>query len=120
MKITIINGSPRRSGATGKTLKAIEARLLTHPEVEVSYIDLSEYPVKSCTGCERCYKLGGCHIDDRAEEINLHIAQSQGVIIGSPTYLSNVSGLLKNWLDRGHIVVEQSLHGKYTMPVVTY
>lgn len=120
MKITIINGSPRKNGATGKILKAFKTHLAGKTDVEIHYIDLVDYQLQNCSGCENCYKTGTCHIKDRAEEINQAVAQSQGIIIGSPTYVSNVSGLLKTYIDRGHIVVEQSMKGKYTMAVTTY
>ncbi|MDR0370942.1 MAG: flavodoxin family protein [Prevotellaceae bacterium] len=120
MKITIINGSPRKNGATGRILKTFGNCLEEKGNVEVHYVELTDYGLQPCVGCERCYRTGVCHIDDRAEDINRTIAASDGVIIGSPTYVSNVSGLLKNYIDRGHIVVEQALKGKYMFAVTTF
>ena len=40
-------------------------------------------------------------------------------MIGSPTYVSNVSGLLKTFIDRGHFVIEQLLRGKYAVGIAT-
>ncbi|MDR1407478.1 MAG: flavodoxin family protein, partial [Tannerella sp.] len=113
MKVTIINGSPRKHGATGKILQTFRQYLQGKDNMEVYYIHLADYRLMPCTGCERCYRTGACHLGDRAEEINRMIAESQGIIIGSPTYVSNVSGILKNYIDRGHIVVEQSFTDKY-------
>ena len=118
--ITIINGSPRKNGATGKILQAFRTRLEEHGNVAIHYIDLVDYHLQNCLGCENCYKTGICPVQDRASEINQAVSQSQGVIIGSPDYVSNVSGLLKNYIDRGHIVVEQALKGKYMFVVTTY
>ncbi len=120
MKLTIINGSPRKNDATGRVLKAMKTCLEKHSDVEVSYYDINQNPIKQCTGCMLCYKTGRCHIKDFATDINRSISESQGVIIGSPTYVSNVSSLLKTYIDRGHFVVEQSLRDKYTLSVVTY
>jgi multimeric flavodoxin WrbA len=120
MRITIINGSPRRNGATGKILQTFKQCLEKKGNVEVCYVELADYGLKPCAGCECCYQTGICHINDRAEEINRAIAASEGVIIGSPTYVSNVSGILKNYIDRGHIVVEQSLKDKYMFAVTTF
>ncbi|MDR2383160.1 MAG: flavodoxin family protein [Prevotellaceae bacterium] len=120
MKITIINGSPRKNGATGKILQTFKQCLEKKSNVEIHYVELADYGLKSCAGCERCYQTGICPINDRAEEINRAIAASEGVIIGSPTYVSNVSGILKNYIDRGHIVVEQSLKDKYMFAVTTF
>jgi multimeric flavodoxin WrbA len=120
MKITIVNGSPRKNGATGKILQAFGKCLEEKGNVEVCYIELAAYRLQACSGCERCYRTGVCHIDDRAEEINRAIGESEGVIIGSPVYVSNVSGILKNYIDRGHIVVEQALKDKYMFAVTTF
>jgi multimeric flavodoxin WrbA len=120
MKIVIINGSPRKNGATGKILKAFGKCLEEKGNVEVRHVELADYGLQACTGCERCYRTGICHIDDRAEEINRAVAASDGVVIGSPTYVSNVSGLLKNYIDRGHIVVEQALKDRYMFAVTTF
>jgi len=120
MKIAIINGSPRKNGATSKILKAFKLRLDEKNSVETNYIDLADYSLKNCSGCENCYKTGTCHLKDQAEEINQIVSQSDGVIIGTPTYVSNVSGILKNYIDRAHIVVEQSLKGKYMFAVTSY
>ena len=120
MKITIINGSPRKNGATGIILKEMKNILEKKGDVEVSYFDISKNPPKQCTGCMNCYDTGVCHINDIAKEINESIKKSQGVIMGSPTYVSNVPGVLKNYIDRGHFVVEQALYNKYTFSVTTY
>ena len=120
MKITIINGSPRKNGATGIILKEMKNILEKKGDVEISYFDISSHPPQQCSGCMKCYDTGVCHIDDIAKEINESIKNSQGVIMGSPTYVSNLPGIFKNYIDRGHFVVEQALHNKYTFSVTTY
>ena len=58
-------------------------------------------------------------MDDDAEKISRAIAEAEGLILGSPTYASNVSGLMKLLIDRGHFVIEQLLKGKYCVTVAT-
>lgn len=120
MRITIINGSPRKNGATAKLLKEIKSRLEKHEEVSVSYYDISSKPIQTCIGCMRCYNTGICHMNDYAEDLNAAIRNSEGLIIGLPTYVSNIPGILKNYIDRGHFVIEQALKNKYTLSLVTY
>lgn len=120
MRITIINGSPRKNGATAKILKEIKCRLETNNDVSVSYYDISSKPIQTCIGCMRCYNTGICHMDDYAEELNASIKDSEGLIIGLPTYVSNIPAILKGYIDRGHFVVEQALKNKYTLSIVTY
>ena len=50
----------------------------------------------------------------------LIIETADGIIIGSPTYASNISGQMKVIIDRGHFVIEQLLFGKYAISVSTY
>ena len=64
--ITIINGSPRKNGATGKILQAFSARLKESRDVKIHYIDLIDYQVQNCLGCETCYKTGVCAIREQA------------------------------------------------------
>jgi multimeric flavodoxin WrbA len=121
MEIAIINGSPRKKGATGLLLKHIENEILKNkPDYTVQYYDLSEIDFKNCLGCEKCYQLGHCIIKDGLEDILNEIKKCEGIIIGSPTHGSNISAILKNFMDRGHFIVEQSLYNKTCFSLVTY
>lgn len=120
MKILIINSSYRENGATGKVLNEISNELKDYSDVEINFINLSNYKIEYCKGCSRCFETGICYIKDDAENISLQISQSDAIIIGSPTYASSVPGQLKTLIDRGHFVMEQLLYNKYTLPVVTY
>ena len=120
MEILIINGSPRKKGATSYILNSLREKLLKFTDISVEYIDIGDLNIQSCKGCCNCYKSGKCFIDDDAEILVNKIAGSDGIIIGSPTYASNVSGVLKQFIDRGHFVIEQLLHGKYAISVACY
>lgn len=86
---------------------------------EVEFYDLSDQNISQCQGCCACYKKGFCHIKDDAEKISERIRKADGLILGSPTYASNVSGYMKKMIDRGHFVIEQLLTGKYCVTVAT-
>ena len=118
MRIIIINGSPRVSGITATTLHMLEKELKGNG-MEIEFFNLSEIEMSHCLGCCSCYKTGHCCIRDDAEKLSEEIAEADGVILGSPTYASNVSGLMKDFIDRGHFVIEQLLHGKYCVIVAT-
>lgn len=119
MNIVIINGSPRKNGATAKILHAMEQRLLQKENAAVEFVDISSLEMAPCKGCCFCYKTGHCFIKDDAEKLSDKIGEADGLIIGSPTYASNVSGQLKQFIDRGHFVIEQLLYNKYAISVVT-
>nr|WP_297175241.1 flavodoxin family protein [uncultured Agathobaculum sp.] len=119
MKVMIINGSPRKNGATAYLLHKIEANLSARG-TEVIFYNLSEQKMSMCNGCCICYKTGHCIHNDSAEEISKQIREVDGLIIGSSTIASNVPGILKTFIDRGHFVIEQLLSDKYSLCVATY
>lgn len=119
MKIIILNGSPRKNGSTAKILHRLEKNLIRLDDVQVEFIDLIDKNIQECRGCCSCYKTGHCFIQDDADNLSKLIEESDGLIIGSPTYASNISGTLKKFIDRGHFVIEQLLHNKYAISVAT-
>lgn len=119
MKIIIINGSPRKNGATAGILHKIENALLEKEDVDIEFININELDMTYCSGCCSCYKTGKCYMNDDAEDLSKKIALADGLIVASPTYASNVSGQLKQFIDRGHFVIEQLLYGKYAISVAT-
>ena len=118
MKVLVINGSPRNIGVTAKTLHVIEQELVDFG-VDVEFVELGKINMSHCIGCCSCYTTGKCHIDDDAEVLSQKIAEADGLVLGSPTYASNVSGIMKDFIDRGHFVIEQLLFGKYCVTVAT-
>lgn len=119
MKIVIINGSPRKNGSTAFILHQLEDIFLQNG-AEVIFYNLSEQNISFCKGCCACYNLGKCVIDDDADMISAQLCESDGIIIGTSTIASNVSGVLKSFIDRGHFVIEQLLNKKYAVCVTTY
>lgn len=118
MKIILINGSPRKNGATASILLAMADRL-AEKGAETELFNIGDMDISPCRGCCSCYKTGRCFIEDDGERLSAEIAAADGIIIGSPTYASNVSGQLKQFIDRGHFVIEQLLYGKYAVSVAT-
>ncbi len=118
MRVVIINGSPRANGLTAAILHQIENDLAVNG-IEAVYYDLNRLHTEPCSGCCSCYKTGHCFIKDDAEFLSELIGRSDGLVIGSPTYAGNVSGTLKQYIDRGHFVIEQLLHKKFCITVST-
>ena len=122
MRIAIINGSPRKSGATFKTLSCFKESLENAcPDINIEFINLIDYNLEYCRGCQHCYKAVKCIISsDRIEEIYNIINNSDGVIWGSPNYATNISGLLRNFYDRVNMLMTQLLYRKPCINIVTY
>lgn len=118
MKVIIINGSPRVNGLTASVLHSVEKKL-NEGGVQTEFYDLVRMNMAHCMGCCSCYKTGSCCIHDDAEMLSELIREADGLVIGSPTYASNVSGLMKVLIDRGHFVIEQLLLDKKCVTVAT-
>ena len=118
MQVLIINGSPRKNGVTAEVLHRIEENL-RKAGIDVLFYNLGEMKMSHCTGCNYCYRTGYCCIEDDAELLSKRIEEVDGIVLGSPTYASNVPGLMKDFIDRGHFVIEQLLHKKYCIAVAS-
>lgn len=97
-KILLINGSGRKKN-TYHLLKSIE-EILINENFETEIINLYKEKLEFCTGCEVCILKDGCFINDKCSEIMKKVIECDGLIIGTPVYLNNMSGILKNFFDR--------------------
>ncbi|HEX2952479.1 MAG TPA: flavodoxin family protein, partial [Bacillota bacterium] len=120
MKICLVNGSPRKNGATAKILHYMQSYLGQKDGLELQYVDLSDYQITLCKGCVNCYKTGECFIkNDGVEALARQVKSADGIIIGTPTFGSDITSYLNAFFDRGHFIVEQSLAHKYGFSIVT-
>ena len=74
--------------------------ILKDNDIGVEIINLFNYHIKSCIGCEQCVIKGGCVLEDQVTYIMEKIKSSDGLILTSPVYMENVSGKLKTFVDR--------------------
>ena len=97
-KILLINSSNRKRN-TYKLLSSIEV-LLKENDFETELINLGDYNIHFCKGCEVCVLKSGCFIKDDVNLILDKIIKADGLIIGTPVYLNNMTGMLKSLIDR--------------------
>jgi multimeric flavodoxin WrbA len=106
MKVVAINGSPRREGNTAQLIE-MALKELRSEGIETELVQLAGSHLKGCTACYACFKKkdGSCAIkDDMLNEIVGKIAAADGIILGSPTYFSNVTSEMKALIDRAGLV----------------
>lgn len=102
MNILGINGSPRKNGASARLLEnTLKIAGDVSPTVNVDRIDLVDYDIRHCTGCDACLKEP-CPLDgeDDYPAVQEKLLDASAIIIASPTYFSNVPGILKDFIDR--------------------
>ena len=97
-KILLINSSNRKRN-TFKLLSSIEA-LLKENNFQTELINLGDYNIDFCKGCEVCVLKSGCFIKDDTNLILQKIIEADGLVIGTPVYLNNMTGMLKSLIDR--------------------
>lgn len=95
-KIVILNGSQRLKG-THTLLKKIEKNL---DEYSVEFVNIKDYELKPCIGCENCLRKGICHINDETQQVLDKLISADGIVIGTPVYLRQLPGYLKLLFDR--------------------
>ena len=102
MKILAVMGSPKKKGNTYKVTREVEERMKQRGNVEFEYLFLKDADLKMCSGCFNCVKKGEelCPIKDSRAEIENKIFNADGIILTTPVYCENVSGFMKNFIDR--------------------
>lgn len=105
MKVTAFNGSPRTDGNTFLMLKrALDA--LEREGVDTELVQLGGRKLRGCAACYGCFrnKDGRCSVDDGMNEFIAKMEESDGIIIGSPTYFADVTAEVKALIDRAGLV----------------
>lgn len=96
--IIAINSSKRKIN-TYKVISEVK-EILNDEEINIEIINLFDYDIEFCIGCENCLIKGNCVFDDDVSKIMDKIRLSDGIILTSPVYMENISGKLKVFLDR--------------------
>lgn len=102
-KIVAINAGPRKGWNTDRLVKAA-ADGAAAMGAEVEYIDLYRLPkytgCVSCFGCKQEKTFGKCICKDGLWPVLESIRQADGLIIGSPNYLSNLTANFRALYER--------------------
>ncbi|NBI08206.1 flavodoxin family protein [Senegalia massiliensis] len=99
MKVLGIIGSPRKNGNTDILVDSV-LQGVKEKGFEVEKIYLSDLDFKGCIACEGCRKTCKCVLKDDLEDVYVKSEESDGIVLGSPTYFYNVTWLTKKFLDR--------------------
>lgn len=106
MKVVAINGSARKDGNTAILLNYV-LRELEAEGIETELIQLSGKTIHGCLACRTCgtRKDGRCaQKDDYGNECIEKMAAADGILLGSPTYVTDVSAEMKALIDRACLV----------------
>jgi multimeric flavodoxin WrbA len=103
VKIIALMGNLRNNSNSEKLTKIFEDKLKASKDLEIEYIFLKDSNIKGCIGCQACYIKGEGYCPERnddIEDIRERLKNCDGFIMVSPTYVMNVTHLMKNFIDR--------------------
>lgn len=106
MKVVLFNGSPRKEGNTFQLLNLVMKELKA-AGVECEYIWIGMEKLRGCTACGKCIETKDkkCALtDDKMNDYIDKIIKADGIIIGSPTYFSDLSVNTKALIERAGYV----------------
>lgn len=111
MKVVAFNGSPRKNGNTYHAIQTVFNELKKEG-ITTELIQLGGANIKGCMACFKCYenKDKRCVQNDELNSFIEKMIDADGIIIGSPTYFSNVSTEVKALIDRAGLVSRANDH----------
>jgi len=100
MKVLAISGSPRKGNTDAMLEQVLKGTAETGAEVEL--VKLVDKKIGICEGCDPdCFGTEkGCHLEDDMQELYEKCSKADAIVLGSPNYFRNVSGIMKNFIDR--------------------
>jgi multimeric flavodoxin WrbA len=106
MKAVAINGSPRKGGNTEILLKKVLATL-AEAGWETEFVQVGGTPIRGCQACYVCFERKNSQCSQKDEFFNecfQKMAAADAILLGSPTYFTDVSAEMKALLDRAGLV----------------
>jgi len=106
MKVVLFNGSPRKKGNTYHALNVV-ADELKEENIACEYIWIGREQLRGCIACYQCVANKDKKCAQKGDKMNEFIAEmlkADGIILGSPTYFSDLSTNMKALIERAGYV----------------
>jgi multimeric flavodoxin WrbA len=106
MKVVAFNGSARKGGNTAILLGYV-LRELENEGIETELVEMSGAKIHGCLSCRECSKNKDRRCGQRNDMGNVYIEKMEragGILLGSPTYVADVSPEMKALMDRACLV----------------
>lgn len=108
MKVLAINGSARKDGNTATLINEVFKALQANG-IETELIQLAGHPVRGCEACRWCFENPEkrcVNNDDPVNECISKMLEADAIVLGSPTYFSDVTAEMKALIDRAGYVAK--------------
>jgi multimeric flavodoxin WrbA len=106
MRVVAFNGSARKDGNTSILLQTVLDEL-KNEDIETEIIHLAGESVPGCIACYQCFdnKDRRCAVDtDIVNDCIEKMLESDGILLGSPTYFADISAAIKALIERAGMV----------------
>lgn len=106
MKVVAFNGSPRKDGNTFYILNKV-LETIKKEGIETELVQVGGTSIRGCTACYKCAekKNKRCVIEnDILNSCVEKMIASEAIILGSPTYFSDMTSEMKALIDRSGFV----------------
>ncbi len=106
MKVVAFNGSARKNGNTAILLNLVLDEI-RQEGIETELIQLAGKKIHGCLACRKCFarKDGRCaQKNDDGNGLIEQMAGADGILLGTPTYVTDVSPEIKALIDRACMV----------------
>jgi multimeric flavodoxin WrbA len=108
MKVVGINGSARKDGNTAILIRRVFEEL-EKEGIETELIQLAGKKIRGCAACMKCRENldKRCSVNnDSFNKIFEKMLEADGIILGSPTYFSDMTPEMKALIDRAGYVAK--------------
>ncbi|WP_048059178.1 flavodoxin family protein [Methanococcus vannielii] len=108
MKVVAFNGSPRLDGNTSILIEKV-LKELKNEGIKTEHVHVAREKMRGCTACYKCFetKDNKCVIlGDILNSFIEKMVESDGIILGSPTYFTDVTTEMKALIDRAGFVAK--------------
>lgn len=103
MKVTAINGSPRKKWNTAQLLEEA-LKGAASVGAETTLVNLYDLTYKGCISCFGCKRKGAipchCYLKDDLSPVLETVLQSDVLLLGSPIYFGQITGGMHCFLER--------------------
>ena len=106
MKVVAFNGSARKDSNTAILIKHVFGEL-EKEGIETEMIQLAPKPLRGCLACYRCWINADKRCVQTKDNLNTYVekmVEADGIILGSPVYVTSVSSEMKALIDRACMV----------------
>ncbi len=106
MKVIAFNGSPHKEGNTYSLLKIV-CEALDNEGIQTEIIHIGGKQIHGCLACRKCFQNKDKKCIQTGDDVNSYIEkmiEADGILIGSPTYFSDLTPEVKALIDRAGFV----------------